>query len=78
VDAYCPPNKAYWLLKTIMAFYDAATGALNHGVSLNQIMDLPLRDEIAGLKTTPHEQAIERMGELIQTIPSDISGIEVY
>ncbi|HSK46409.1 MAG TPA: V-type ATP synthase subunit A [Coriobacteriia bacterium] len=78
VDAYCPPDKAYWLLKTIMTFHDAATGALNHGVSLSQIMDLPLRDEIAGLKTTPHEQAIARMQELGQTIPADISGIEVY
>jgi len=41
-------------------------------------MDLPLRDEIAGLKTTPHEKAIERMQELGQTIPADIAGIEVY
>ena len=24
VDAYCPPKKAYWILKTILAFYDAA------------------------------------------------------
>ncbi len=78
VDAYCPPDKAYWLLKTILAFNDAATGALNHGVSLNQIMDLPLRDQIAVLKTTPHEEAVTKMQELVQTIPADISGIEVY
>jgi hypothetical protein len=61
-----------------MAFHDAATGALNHGVALSQIMDLPMRDEIAVLKTTPHEDAIKRMQELVQTIPADISGIEVY
>ena len=27
VDAYCPPDKQYWILKTILAFNDAATGA---------------------------------------------------
>jgi V/A-type H+-transporting ATPase subunit A len=78
VDAYCPPDKAYWLLKTIMAFFDAATGALNRGVSLHQVMDLPLRDEIAVLKTTPHEEAIERMKDLVGSISVDIAGIEVY
>ena len=24
VDAYCPPKKQYWMLKAILAFYDAA------------------------------------------------------
>ena len=47
VDAYCPPDKQYWLLKTILSFHDAAIGALNTGVALRQIMDLPVRDEIA-------------------------------
>ena len=28
VDAYCPPKKQYWILKTILAFNDAAVSAL--------------------------------------------------
>lgn len=78
VDAYCPPKKQYWLLKTVLAFFDAATAALNRGVSLRQILDLPLRDEIAGLKTTPHEEAMDRMQVLVGSISEDIAGIEVY
>ena len=35
------------MLKVIMAFYDAATAALNRGVSLRQMLELPLKDEIA-------------------------------
>jgi len=77
VDAYCPPKKAYWLLKTILAFYDAATQAMSRGVSLRQILQLPLRDEISTLKTTQHEAALERMPELVQQITDDIAGIEV-
>ncbi len=78
VDAYCPPKKQYWLLKTVLAFFDAATAALNRGVSLRQILDLPLRDEIAGLKTTPHEEAMDRMQVLVGSIAEEIAGIEVY
>jgi V/A-type H+-transporting ATPase subunit A len=78
VDAYCPPEKQYWLLRTILAFNDAATGALNRGVALREILDLPIRDEIAVLKTTPHEEALEKMREMAGKIAEDIAGIEVY
>jgi V/A-type H+-transporting ATPase subunit A len=77
VDAYCPPKKGYWLLKTIMAFHDAAVAALNRGVSLRQIQQLPLSDEISQLKTTPHEEALENMPKLCSRIAEDIAGIEV-
>jgi len=77
IDAYCPPKKAYWILKTILAFNDGATQAMSRGVSLRQIMQLPARDEIATLKTTPHEAALARMPELAQEINEQIAGIEV-
>ncbi|MHB1018532.1 MAG: V-type ATP synthase subunit A [Coriobacteriia bacterium] len=77
IDAYCPPKKAYWILKTILAFNDAATQAMSRGVSLRQVMQLPVRDEVSTLKTTPHEQALERMPALVQEINEQIAGIEV-
>jgi V/A-type H+-transporting ATPase subunit A len=78
VDAYCPPKKAYWMLKVIMAFYDAAVAALNRGVSLRQILELPLKDDIAMMKTTPHEEALAMMPEFAAKIADEIAGIEVY
>jgi V/A-type H+-transporting ATPase subunit A len=77
VDAYCPPQKAYWILKTILAFNDGATQAMSRGVSLRQVLQMPARDEISTLKTTPHEEALERMPVLVQEISEQISGIEV-
>ncbi len=77
VDAYCPPLKAYWILKVILAFSDASVAALNRGVSLRQILELPIRDKIAGFKTTPHEEAIEEMKTYTTTLAEDIAGIEV-
>lgn len=78
VDAYCPPKKAYIMLKVILAFYDATAAALNRGVSLNQILDMPHKDKIAGMKTTPHDQAIEELPAFAQQLSEDIAGIEVY
>ncbi|HZL05067.1 MAG TPA: V-type ATP synthase subunit A, partial [Coriobacteriia bacterium] len=77
IDAYCPPDKSYWLLRTILSFFDAATQAMSRGVSLRQILQLPIRDEIATLKTTPHERAVERMRAMATEIPDEIAGIEV-
>jgi V/A-type H+-transporting ATPase subunit A len=77
IDAYCPPKKAYLILKTILAFNDASTQAMSRGVSLRQIMQLPSREEIAILKTTPHEEAIAKMPALAQQINDEIAGIEV-
>jgi len=78
VDAYCPPKKAYLMLKVIMAFYDSATAALNRGVSLRQILELPVKDQISQLKTTPHDEAIEMMPGFVSKLTEDIAGIEVY
>ncbi|MDZ4178777.1 MAG: V-type ATP synthase subunit A [Coriobacteriia bacterium] len=78
VDAYCPPMKAYIMLKVILAFYDAAVGALNRGVSLRQVLEMPIKDRIAGMKTTPHDEAIEQLPAFAQALAEDIAGIEVY
>jgi len=77
VDAYCPPDKGYWILKVVLAFYDAAVAALNRGVSLRQILELPIRDTISGLKTTPHEEAVTFMQTYTGTLAEDIAAMEV-
>jgi V/A-type H+-transporting ATPase subunit A len=78
IDAYCPPKKQYLMLKAVLAFYDAASAALNRGVSLRQVLELPLKDEIASMKTRPHEEAIEELPAFTAKLSEDISEIEVY
>ncbi|MBS3955915.1 MAG: V-type ATP synthase subunit A [Clostridiales bacterium] len=78
IDAYCPPEKQYLMLKAVLAFHDAAVGALNRGVSLRQVLELPHKERIAMMKTTPHDEAIENLPALAKSIAEDIAGIEVY
>ena len=77
VDAFCPPMKQYVMLKAILVFYETSTAALARGVSLRQVMEMPYRDRIATMKTTPHEQAEKEIPLLCEEINSGISGIEV-
>jgi len=78
IDAYCPPEKQYLMLKAILAFHDGATAALNRGVSLRQVLELPHKERISTMKTTPHEEAIETIPVFTKEIAEDIAGIEVY
>ena len=50
VDAFCPVEKQYLMLKVIMAFHEAAVAAMGRGVSLRQIQALPQKNGIGRMK----------------------------
>ena len=77
IDAYCPIEKQYAILGVILTFADHVSEAMERGVMLQTIVDLPLKNEIAALKTTPHEEAMEKAKELQGRIRTSLSGLEV-
>ncbi|MDR7483206.1 MAG: V-type ATP synthase subunit A [Armatimonadota bacterium] len=56
VDAYCSMEKAYGMLKAIIAFYDEASAALRRGVLMDEILNLKQIEEIARMKEVPNDQ----------------------
>lgn len=56
VDSYCPPDKMYQMLKTILYFNQRIKEAISKGVSLVEILKLPVREEIARMKIVPYEK----------------------
>jgi V/A-type H+-transporting ATPase subunit A len=50
VDAFCPMEKQYLMLKAILAFHAVAVAALERGVGLRQVLALPQKTEIARMK----------------------------
>ncbi|MFA5867296.1 MAG: V-type ATP synthase subunit A [Actinomycetota bacterium] len=76
IDAFCPPEKQYWMLKAIIAFYSEAAEAVNRGVTLAQIMQLPAKNQIARMKSLPVDSAVASIKKLIETIDQDITSIE--
>ncbi len=52
-DAYSTPQKQYWMLKTILHFYDKANDALALEMPLDKIMSVKAREQIPSLKRVP-------------------------
>jgi len=77
IDAFCPPMKQYLMLKAILTFYDATATALERGVSLRQIAELPVKTEIARMKEIPVDEADEQLKDLVERTEKEIVSLEV-
>lgn len=49
-DASCTPRKQVGLMEAHIRFYERIKSSLENGISLDDILDMPLREELAGLK----------------------------
>ena len=77
VDAYCPIEKQFAILNVIVTYGEAMQAAIANGVMLSTILALPLRDQIAALKTTPHDEALRQIKEMLPKILEQVSHLEV-
>jgi V/A-type H+-transporting ATPase subunit A len=67
VDSFCPLAKQYRMLKIILTFYDSVVTAMNRGVSLKQILDLPVKSEISRMKELEDIKALESIEEAVRS-----------
>ncbi|MBM4241155.1 MAG: ATP synthase subunit A [Euryarchaeota archaeon] len=68
VDTYCSPQKQYGMLKTIMNFHGETTSALAKGVSIDDLVDLKVKEDIGRMKYIPEAEFEERMVEINNNI----------
>jgi V/A-type H+/Na+-transporting ATPase subunit A len=72
-DSFCPLDKQYCMLRAIIAFYDSAAGAIDRGVSLKRIMELPLKTEIGRMKEASD---MDRLRDITEDIGRQMAGLE--
>ena len=77
VDRFCPLDKAYWMLKTILAFHRQTEAAIEAGVELKRITDLPVVADIARMKEIETDQAVEQIQALMARACSNFAGLGV-
>ncbi|MFW9832052.1 MAG: V-type ATP synthase subunit A [Candidatus Thorarchaeota archaeon] len=53
VDAYCPIEKTYKMLGTLLRFYEKMRSAIESGIPLLKILSLPVREDLGRLKIIP-------------------------
>jgi V/A-type H+-transporting ATPase subunit A len=56
VDAYCPIEKTYKMLGTLLRFYEKTKTAIESGVPLTKILSLPVREDLGRLKIIPMDK----------------------
>lgn len=71
VDSFSSLKKQYLMLKSILSFYRAAVDAFRHGLELNEILNSPVRVELARMKFTAEEN-IEEISRLEEKIMSEL------
>lgn len=74
VDTYAPLNKQYRMLKAVFQFGDEARKALESGVYLKDILNLPVRDKIARAKYID-EKDILSIDEISKELTKDIEDL---
>jgi len=72
IDTYCPEAKSYWMLKTIMQFWDRMRQAIDDGAPLRNIIALPVVGKIARMKVQPHDDH-KAMVEYFKGLETDIN-----
>lgn len=68
IDSYCPLNKSHNMIKIIMRFYRGMLGAIEKGIPLQRVIELPVKDEIARMKIKAPEDFDSFSSELLRII----------
>jgi V/A-type H+-transporting ATPase subunit A len=67
-DAFCSPEKSYWMLKVILIFYDHMLDALKQGIPLERILRPALLDQIGRMREWSAEAVPALAHELLAEI----------
>ncbi|MCR4402589.1 MAG: V-type ATP synthase subunit A [Firmicutes bacterium] len=75
VDTYTSLKKQRLMLKAILDFHHAALAAVEQGVSLERILELPVRDAIARMKYVPESDTtrLDKIGEDVAKAFADLA-----
>ncbi|WP_455278232.1 V-type ATP synthase subunit A [[Eubacterium] cellulosolvens] len=73
IDSYCPLNKSHNMIKIIMRFYRGMLEAIEKGIPLQRVIELPVKDEIARMKIQPPEDFDSFSIEIFRKIDAEFT-----
>ena len=73
IDSYCPLSKSYNMMKIIMRFYRGMLGAIEKGIPLQRVIELPVKDEIARMKIKVPEGFDSFSNEFLKKIDTEFT-----
>ncbi|MBU5670158.1 V-type ATP synthase subunit A [Peptoniphilus sp. MSJ-1] len=75
VDTYCPLEKQYKMLDTILYFYDKSLEALEAGVYFSEIEEMDVKEDIARMKYIDNE-SLEKIDAIKEKIDGELKKLE--
>ena len=75
VDTYCSPSKQYEMLKTILLFQKEATTALERGAASQDVIALPVKEEMGRMKFVSEDEFPANVKEIQETIVKQCSEV---
>ncbi len=72
-DAFSSLEKTGGLLETLLEFYDLSKNAIENGVTLNRIMALPVREDIARLRNESNADFAEKRATVCARMRTDVA-----
>ncbi len=79
IDRYCPIEKAYWMLKTILDFHHLTQAAVQANVPLDKVTSFAVVPEIARMKELKPDVAEKQIKALLDRVHYSFAelGVEV-
>ena len=75
IDSYCPLDKCFNMLKVIIKFYEEMKNAVERGISIKNILTLPVLEDIARMKLAPYEEAVKVCKEIEAKIDEQFNSL---
>jgi V/A-type H+-transporting ATPase subunit A len=76
IDTYTPIKKQYLMLKLILEYYHLSLEALKRDASIDDIICLPVREEIAKIKYLSEESLEEEIEKISQRLKDEINQLK--
>ncbi len=71
-DTYTSLDKQYYMMSSLMAFYDKAGAALNAGADIEKLVSLPARERIGRLKYVAEENVETEFNDIIKQLEAEL------
>jgi V/A-type H+-transporting ATPase subunit A len=71
-DTYTSLQKQFYMMRSIMEFYDKSLATLNKGADIEDIVSMPSRERIGRLKYVAEEKVEEEFDSIIKQLDSEL------
>jgi V/A-type H+-transporting ATPase subunit A len=76
IDAYCSLEKQHGMMVGLLTFYDKSQAALDKGISIENILNLPIREDLSRLKEVSNEVFSGQLSSFLSKLSLALEGGE--